>query len=874
MFKTNWRKLHLLQQSISRAMSAMGNQEVFNEILLGERKIVDLELIYSQQGPYVPSSKSKVVPDHKRTFLGDALASQGEATLTFSDQSTLRVDYRHLGRGKHRDCLKFWQGPNESESKAIVAKIVPSAPDGGSIQDFQFLTECERAGVQVANLPKALACFESDRTMFQIMRRPCRATVLFTTLSGQGITITDVVTNGKLQTGYEKNKFWLQYCSWASNVLQESIQRLGGIYTDCHFSNIVLLKWPVRQANNFEFSLVDASGLLQFGFGKNGTQKARKAVTYWLEHCAFDIDHQYKQRMLPVADDIRDGESSQPFSNTWASRDILTTALQNFGNVAQQCLADLQRQHAPDVQRPVRERAQNWPPLSSTSSTGLANVVALQHMAVPADPWDAWAEQIADEAQERQQCVQKQTRWRNPPRRDAGFPVSDPSFVPIGDMSQGSVPTKSESAGFPVHSTETGFPVMEHSFVPIGGTAPMAALPRHCSSGTGFPVMDEDKSQGSGPTRSAEFSGLPLLGLNNNAPERSIDEESLDQGFHPWSLKSEVKTEQMPQLPGMECPAIDYDPDDEADDDEAVLKKFQTYLPKIQQSIPDGDVDKTENEWFVRIDMQQPHGKKIENCVLRVDRLSFLMVVGVMKSFVVAITLVMTKLHQEGFVGNGGLQRFRMVVKPVDYWRRRDKIRTFVNLLKQHNDHIASRLNDAYGDSVETILQNLRDWYPLQSLRDVLLEILEYSTETVWESHKKAWLQHTLWHDVLQYYQASVQRKFLASIAEFVLDCWREQQEWILTELKRRAWPEKKIPEYEKQDLEFDFSCKEQLLLAMEFSNTSVWQQKFRPLMFFEEYQVARQKWSKPLCPHVARFLDQQKDDHCNKWQPSWQWHW
>ena len=205
---------------------------------------------------------------------------------------------------------------------------------------------------------------------------------------------------------------------------------------------------------------------------------------------------------------------------------------------------------------------------------------------------------------------------RNPPRRDAGFPVSDPSFVPIGDMSQGSVPTKSESAGFPVHSTETGFPVMEHSFVPIGGTTPMAALPRHCS-GTGFPVMDEDKSQSSGPTRSAEFSGLPLLGLNNNAPERSIDEESLDQGFHPWSLKSEVKTEQMPQLPGMECPAIDYDPDDEAeqeedqDDDEAVLKKFQRYLQKIQQSIPDGDVDKTENEWFVRIDMQQPHGKKL-----------------------------------------------------------------------------------------------------------------------------------------------------------------------------------------------------------------------------------------------------------------------
>ena len=696
--------------------------------------------------------------------------------MTFSDQSTLRVDYRHLGRGKHRDCLKFWQGPNESESKAVVANIVPSAPDSGSFQNFQFLTECERAGVQVANLPKALACFESHRTMYKIMGRPCRATVLFTTLSGQGITITDV-TNGKLQTGYEKNKFWLQYCSWASNVLQESIQRLGGIYTDCHFSNIVLLKWPVRQANNFEFSLVDASGLLQFGLGKNGTQKARKALTYWLEHCAFDIDHQYKQRMLPLADEIRGGESLKPFSNTWAPRDILTTALQNFGNVAQQCLADLQQQHAPDVQRPVRERAQNWPPLSSTSSTGLANVVALQHTAVSADPWDAWAEQIADEAQESLQCVQKQTRWRNPPRRDAGFPVSDPSFVPIGDMSQGSVPTKSESAGFPVHSTETGFPVMvanksptrsagfpvmehsfvpiggttpmaalprhcsgtgfpvmvadqsqgsvptrsesagfpvhstetgfpvmvanksptrsagfpvmEHSFVPIGGTTPMAALPRHCSgtgfpvmvadqsqgsvptrsesagfpvhstetgfpvmvanksptrsagfpvmehsfvpiggttpmaalprhcSGTGFPVMDEDKSQGSVPTRSAESSGLPLLGLNNNAPERSIDEESLDQGFHPWSLKSEAKTEQMPQLPGMECPAIDYDPDDEAeqeedqDDDEAVLKKFQRYLQKIQQSIPDGDVNKTENEWFVRIDMQQPHGKKL-----------------------------------------------------------------------------------------------------------------------------------------------------------------------------------------------------------------------------------------------------------------------
>ena len=772
MFKTNWRKLYLLQQSISRAMSAMGNQEVFNEILLGERKIVDLELIYSQQGPYVPSSKSKVVPDDKRTFLGDALARQGEATLTFSDQSTLRVDYRHLGRGKHRDCLKFWQGPNESESKAVVAKIVPSAPDSGSFQDFQFLTECERAGVQVANLPKALACFESDRTMYPIMGRPCRATVLFTTLSGQGITITDV-TNGKLQTGYEKNKFWLQYCSWASNVLQESIQRLGGIYTDCHFSNIVLLKRPVRQANNFEFSLVDASGLLQFGLGKNGTQKARKALTYWLEHCAFDIDHQYKQRMLPLADEIRGGESLKPFSNTWAPRDILTTALQNFGNVAQQiCNSNMPRMfkdlsgrgrktgpHYPvplalvwrmwllcsirqflqilgmpgrnrlqmrlrkgssvfrskraggtrqDVMQdflldpsfvPIGDMSQGSVPTKSESAgfpvhsteTGFPVMVAnksptrsagfpvMEHSFVPIGGTTPMAAlprhcsgtgfpvMVADQSQGSVPTRSESAGFpvhstetgfpvmvaNKSPTRSAAFPVMEHSFVPIGgttpmaalprhcsgtgfpvmvaDQSQGSVPTRSESAGFPVHSTETGFPVMvanksptrsagfpvmEHSFVPIGGTTPMAALPRHCS-GTGFPVMDEDKSQGSVPTRSAESSGLPLLGLNNNAPERSIDEESLDQGFHPWSLKSEVKTEQMPQLPGMECPAIDYDPDDEAeqeedqDDDEAVLKKFQRYLQKIQQSIPDGDVEKTENEWFVRIDMQQPHGKKL-----------------------------------------------------------------------------------------------------------------------------------------------------------------------------------------------------------------------------------------------------------------------
>ena len=58
-------------------------------------------------------------------------------------------------------------------------------------------------------------------------------------------------------------------------------------------------------------------------------------------------------------------------------------------------------------------------------------------------------------------------------------------------------------------------------------------------------------------------------------------------------------------------------------------------------------------------------------CENRYAATTRLMVVGVMKSFVVAITLVMTKLHQEGFVGNGGLQEFRKVVRPADYWRKK-----------------------------------------------------------------------------------------------------------------------------------------------------------------------------------------------------------
>ena len=753
------------------------DKEVFNEILLKKRKIVDLELILTPhaEGHYVSMTWG---PEEKRTFLGHTLARAGEAQLTFADDRTLRLCYRHLGRGKHRDCLKLWQGPNESESKAVVAKIVPSPSDLATWEDFKFLRECEEKGVNVANLPKALACFNSKRTVAQIMLGQPTATVLITTISGAGVNICNVI-NG-LSPGYMRNKFWLQYISWASAALLESIEKLGGIYQDCHSSNIVLLKWPTE---TFSFSIVDASGILPIGFGKGGSKKAHTALSYWLDNCIRYLDNPYNTNLARLAGSvIQDGTIA--FSQS-SKKDSLTQALYDFGNMACQCLVVLQQHHDPTTfQRDVQQIVQDW-------LSGHFSKDGSRQSKIAKDKSKGLVPNLEDPGKEKKR---KQDRPVTPPRESVKK------------------------------------------------------------------IKEEEKK------RQHDRPVTPPRG----GPHKQVEST--------WCNESEV----------------DYDADDADDaedgedgnDDEEVLIRFKKYLQQIRQRIPQEAVDKTQDNvlsWNVRIDTTAPRPQtKIKNRNVRLDRLSFLMVVGVLKSFVVGMTQVMHKLHDEGFVGTKGLDKFMEKASKGQYWRRGMKITKFVDLLQKHNSNIATRLNDAYGESVEIILLNLRAWYPLESLRDIFVEILWYSAENV-ESEKKTWLQHSLWHDVLRYYDKNspVLRSFISSIAEFVLECWREQQEWMLTELRSRAWPEQNIAEYKRVEPNFDFACKDALLAAMEFGqhDTSVLnQQKFRPVKFFEAYKSARQKWCMTICPDVESFLatpEEFKKQKKSEWaQINQQWQW
>ena len=131
------------------------DKEVFNEILLKKRKIVDLELILTPhaEGHYVSMTWG---PEEKRTFLGHTLARAGEAQLTFADDRTLRLCYRHLGRGK--------SGKNS-----------PLTIRPGYLGRLQIFERMRRKGSERSQLAKGARMFQQQKDCGSDHARPAHS---------------------------------------------------------------------------------------------------------------------------------------------------------------------------------------------------------------------------------------------------------------------------------------------------------------------------------------------------------------------------------------------------------------------------------------------------------------------------------------------------------------------------------------------------------------------------------------------------------------------------------------------------------------------------------------------------------------------------
>ena len=86
--------------------------------------------------------------------------------------------------------------------------------------------------------------------------------------------------------GVYSEKMWLQYLIWSVEIIIESIQKLGGIYTDCRGGNIVPCRWPVGPDEDFDFAVVDAGGLWMLHHGKGGINKCRQHLEGLLDRCS------------------------------------------------------------------------------------------------------------------------------------------------------------------------------------------------------------------------------------------------------------------------------------------------------------------------------------------------------------------------------------------------------------------------------------------------------------------------------------------------------------------------------------------------------------------------------------------------------------
>ena len=215
---------------------------------------------------------------------------------------------------------------------------------------------------------------------------------------------------------------------------------------------------------------------------------------------------------------------------------------------------------------------------------------------------------------------------------------------------------------------------------------------------------------------------------------------------------------------------------------ETEMNTFVMYLKRFQEQKARGSGnrlgDVKSGMWDMRIDKNQLNklefvskGGHIGDEKMRIGQFSFLMIVGILKTFTFAMAQVLKKLFSEGFVGKIDLDSDMENLNGGDYWRKKQKIHCFHNQLLIHDvKNVTAALENVQGDTMEVTLMKLRSWFPDSILKQIFNEILSWTTMTQDKNSpegkmRMSWLQHTLWHDVLRYLDSRCQHALLDDIS-------------------------------------------------------------------------------------------------------------
>ena len=912
-----------------------------------EVQIIDIKL-HTNRGPFVDNSKH--ASEEKRTFLGNRFPQQGRATMTLRNEQVVMCNYSHVGRGKHRDCLKLWV---ESKSKALVAlmmKIVPNH-DVGNEQDFHFLKDLHAKGIVEANLPLPLAHFKSTAVLSEVMGHN-NATVLITTACGPGINMTEARNQLSTMTAYQAHKFWLQYYIFACSALWEAMTKLQGIYEDCHTSNVIPAKWPVAENEDFNFSIVDASGIMYVAESGKGRQaRAQKCLGYIFEGPRQALCERYQPLLL---ENISQVKSTGASAFSQKDPNLFITPITKLKLAAEQCLQDLEQNCRPNVQRPVRQIAQTWPPLSNATgscSSQTGDEASSSNRIWQDDPWgvmsqgmvpksepsqteavvefcDPWAEGAAEEASP--QTRRPSTPHQKPPTKSS----QSQSSVPYTEKPPGALQSELNNSGG--NWEDNPWDVIEPEQQSQGLVPKSESEPCQTKVVVEWDPWFQRLVRRVGPAAAEEASsGLPNFGRPSSPqtrrpstpqkPPSSIEkqeaqshsdkrkrERSNDECEMAQPVCSQSSEGDKPHLVDSSDPNFepDFSADDDAMQDESntteesafdgngsvtEMNTFVMYLKKFQEQKARGSGnrlgDVKSGMWHLRIDknpLNKPgfvsKGGHIGDEKVRIGRFSFLMIVGILKTFTFAMAQVLKKLFSEGFVGKKGLDSDMAKLTAENYWRKKHKIQCFHNqLLFNDVKNVTTALENVQEDTMEVTLNKLRSWFPDSILKQIFNEILSWTTMTHDKNSPEGkmrmpWLQHTLWHDVLCHLDSRCQHALLDDISDFVIQCWHEHLTWFLNELQLRAAGDGGNAE-EKHECEYEFRCKELLLLGTEEGCLQTFA-KFRSNDFFSSWQSVRTKNHLPFSEEVAQFLrnplkgkGKGKDDVKGKHRKSsWQW--
>ena len=267
LIELNWlKKRETSFEEMSQLEPSAQDYAALEEIL--DRKepndVIDLVFHYSPNG--------RVHRNGVRPFV-QYLPERGLVTLYRKNGGEVLCEFHYIGKGAHRDCIKILVQQSSKAGVAMICKLV-NGHDPGTIDDWNFLTECRDRGIVYANTPCPLAIFRSDKAIKAYDKSKPYCTVLLTSCGGPGINMNSVKRNApQVQGTFALQKLWFEYLLWATDTLIEAEQKLDGMFTDVHDLNVVPCAWPLADLTQpYDFAVVDASGILKIAGGKGKKQ--------------------------------------------------------------------------------------------------------------------------------------------------------------------------------------------------------------------------------------------------------------------------------------------------------------------------------------------------------------------------------------------------------------------------------------------------------------------------------------------------------------------------------------------------------------------------------------------------------------------------